>query len=239
MLLHAITQPARTKTVFQVIRPASYGLPPRNQAFSHHLSLWRAWSLRGRLRRHGCRCRLQTLSARGQFDFARFFRGLHDSWGETIEGAARPCRHDRLTVYFHIHIGIETAAAGFIPHAHRDDVVARAQGLLDVISRRRGPVSRFADAAIVDEDPTVVVNAGEAYLEARIGKVGLGHADMSAEDSRLPFGQYLVAAVSVGLGLDSVPSRVIKVVGVFRGDRASCRNRGEFPAPIVDGNGLH
>src|ERR1035441_5188057 len=135
MLLHAITQLARTKTVFQVICPASYGLTPPNQAFSHHLSLWHAWTLRGMLHRHRCRCRLQTLRARGQFDFTRFFRGLHDNLGETVEGAARPCRHDRFTGYFYVHVGIETAVAGFIPYAHRDDVVVRVQGPLDVISR--------------------------------------------------------------------------------------------------------
>ena len=88
---------------------------------------------------------------------------------------------DGLADEFHVHVRIQAAIAGFVEHAHGDDIVARMQNFFDVIGRLRRPVGGFADELVVHENPAVIINAAETNLHRRVGEVGFGQVDVRAK----------------------------------------------------------
>jgi len=102
-----------------------------------HYRLGQRWARRASLRLDAGRGGFQPLRLRGEADFTRISGGLNDDLREAVERAARPHLAGGFARKFHVHVGLEAAAARFIQHSHGNDIVTHVQGGAD-IERRRG-----------------------------------------------------------------------------------------------------
>ena len=185
------------------------------------------------LRRDRGRRRRQAVRARGEFDFAHVFRGLHDDLREAVEHAARPGGGGRLADDFHVHAHDQSAGAGGIADADGDDVVACVQIFFDVEDGRVLPVMGFAGALAVHKHRAAVVNAAKMNLDAGLSRV-----------ASVNFRCWRKIAVWPSVNCAFSPSELVwsqaesSKSAAYSGPPRARRDGGELPAPVVRRNGF-
>src|ERR1035441_5774999 len=136
-----------------------------------------------------------------------------------------------MTEDLHIHVGIQSALGNTVVNAHGNDIIANAEIFLNVDTRLRLPVVRFAGEVAVHKIPTCVLATAEADERSGALQVLFGHLDVRTINRRRVrrFDGRPAAA-------DRFPGGVIKIICEFWHGAPALRNFSDLPAPFVHGN---